>query len=105
MMLHRCIIICRVERARRYGRALALMAACHFLMPVASAQDTPQIQAGTSSAGQVGQRQTGEQPLVNDKPLARLNNRVVSRIDARLHTRIDRTSAPKADDRLRIPPR
>ncbi|MBS0503466.1 MAG: hypothetical protein JSS55_06610 [Proteobacteria bacterium] len=56
-----------------------------------------EIQPGrtaTSSAGQVGQRQTRTQAAPNVEPAGRIASRVQNRIQMRLHTRIDREYNP-----------
>ncbi|MFH8654669.1 hypothetical protein ACH37Y_18365 [Sphingomonas paucimobilis] len=61
-----------------------------FTTPV-HAQQYSSGRTASSSAGEVGQRQTRDATTIGDTPMARLNTRIESRIDSRLRTRIDRS--------------
>ena len=63
----------------------------------ASAQQVSGGQTATSSAGQVGRRETREEAATKINPLAAIDARVQNRIQSRLRTRIDRDYNPQSN--------
>jgi hypothetical protein len=76
-----------------------LLIAPLFLHP-AWAQQVSGGQTATSSAGQVGRRETREEAATKINPLAAVDGRVQNRIQSRLRTRIDRDYTPQSNTLL-----
>jgi hypothetical protein len=92
-----------------YRGAIAL-ALCFLSVPasaqnrepptVPSIEDMQLEQAGrtaTTSAGEVGQRQTREDVSTEVAPMSRISNRIENRVQNRLRNRIDRAYDPQAN--------
>ena len=81
--------------------ALGLSVLCSLVIAVSAtplwAQDNEPGRVAESAVGEAGQRQRRDKEVGNIQPMARLNTRIINRVQTRLRNRVDRYYDPQAN--------